>query len=282
VFQFTKMAGNPSGVILQPTGQTAAANEILTATFQLGNNSAERRRVTVILHDNNFSDLSACTFWLAPGQPLSDYTYRTFATQPWGNITLSVYPATVGTIGVHPLLLDNVTLRRTPSAVISGTECLEPGSSVVQQSAKAGVPISGLRRQLAATRATAPKPADRSGALAGTAGGALAPPRSGAAFAADPDWTVDLTTSSSAQLLLDSWLTGSSARASVQVSTDGVTWDTVHLAEASDTWRPEAIDLGAYAGSTIRVRFVLDELGPALGEIRDVWFVRAVRLRVRF
>jgi hypothetical protein len=68
----------------------------------------------------------------------------------------------------------------------------------------------------------------------------------------------------------------------VQVSTDGVTWDTVHLAEASDTWRPEAIDLGAYAGSTIRVRFVLDELGPAPGEIRDVWFVRAVRLRVRF
>ena len=44
-----------------------AANQILTATFQLGNSSGVRKRVTVILHDSDFCDLSACTFWLAAG-----------------------------------------------------------------------------------------------------------------------------------------------------------------------------------------------------------------------
>ncbi len=58
-----------------------AAGEILTAHLDLGNSSGVRKRVTVLLHDLDFGDLSACTFWLAPGQPLSSYAMRTFATQ---------------------------------------------------------------------------------------------------------------------------------------------------------------------------------------------------------
>ena len=124
VFEFIRLAGNPAGVVLQSTGQAVSANQILTATFQLGNSSSVRKRVTVILHDSNFADLSACTFWLAPGQALSNYTYRTFATQAWANATFSVYGATVGP--EQYIRLDNVAMQATPATAITGTECREP------------------------------------------------------------------------------------------------------------------------------------------------------------
>jgi hypothetical protein len=114
----------PAGVLLQATGQSVAAGEILTATFQLGNTSAMRKRVTVLLHDQNFTDLSACTFWLAPGQGLWSYSMRSFATRPWANATLSFYAATIGPEGWT--LLDNVTFRRTPGVATTGADCVEP------------------------------------------------------------------------------------------------------------------------------------------------------------
>ncbi len=127
VFEFIKPnATPPSGVVLQPTGQPFPAGTVVTAMFQLGNSSLVRKRVTVLLHDNDFSDLSACTFWLAPSQALSTYTYRAYATKAWTNATLSVYPATVG--ADQWIRLDNVTFKRTPSAMIVGTECVEPGA----------------------------------------------------------------------------------------------------------------------------------------------------------
>ncbi len=119
----------PAGVVLQQTGQAATANQILTTNFQLGNSSGVRKRVTVLLHDNDFSDLAACTFWLAPGQALSNYALRSFATKAWTNTTLSFYPATVGV--EQWIQLDNVTLQRTPGATALGTECVEPGAAPV-------------------------------------------------------------------------------------------------------------------------------------------------------
>jgi hypothetical protein len=141
VFEFIRPTNvPPSGVVLQPTGQTFPAGAILTATFELGNSSAVRKRVTVILHDLNFSDLAACTFWLEPGQPLSAYAVRAYTTRAWTNATLSVYPATTG---LHEWIrLDNVTFRTTPGTVIIGTECVEPVGPVASNAAP-GPPASG-------------------------------------------------------------------------------------------------------------------------------------------
>jgi len=126
VFEFIRPDNTPpSGVVVQVTGQAMTANQILTATFQLGNSSAVRKRVTVLIHDSDFSDLSACTFWLAPGQPLSNYAYRTHATKAWTNAMISFYPAT--TDELQWIRLDNVTLQRTPGTPIAGTQCIEPG-----------------------------------------------------------------------------------------------------------------------------------------------------------
>jgi hypothetical protein len=138
VFEFIRPSNTaPSGVILQPTGQAVPAGTIVTATFELGNSSIVRKRVTVLLHDLSFSDLAACTFWLEPGQPLSAYAARAYTTRAWTNATLSVYPATTG---LHEWIrLDNVTFRTTPGTVIIGTECVEPVSPIAAGAA-AGSP----------------------------------------------------------------------------------------------------------------------------------------------
>jgi len=127
VFEFYRPATpvDPAGVILQPTGTARGAGEILTAQFDLGNSSPVRKRVTVLLHDLNFSDLSACTFWLAPNQPLATYTMRSFTTKAWTNATISLYAATLGT--ETWTRLDNVSFRHTPGAATTGTVCVAPG-----------------------------------------------------------------------------------------------------------------------------------------------------------
>jgi hypothetical protein len=124
VFEFVRPAGTPAGVVFQASGAPTSTNEIIEARFDLGNSSAIRKRVTVLLHDLDFSDLQACTFWLPPGQALSTFAMRIYVADGWSNATVSVYPATVGT---QPwLLLDNVSLKRTPAGPVLGTECIEP------------------------------------------------------------------------------------------------------------------------------------------------------------
>ncbi len=302
VFQFIKLAGTPAGVLLQPTTQVMTANQLLTASFQLGNSSAVRKRVTVILHDNNFSDLSACTFWLAPGQPLSNYTYRTFATQAWANATLSVYPATTGP--EQWIRLDNVSLKRTPSAAITGTECLEPGSSPDAPAAWTSSTATGPNGGQASRPGLLADPdaptsvgtADQNGAPASRPGsdedgwigdgfkrtGEPSPAGTGPSWVAvatepgAPTLTraepLELASATSATFRFASWLTAIDSRATVEVSLDGVTWETVHRVEASDTWVTVDVRLDDYAGARLFVRFAFRGAQPS-AESPDVWRV---------
>jgi GT2 family glycosyltransferase/subtilisin-like proprotein convertase family protein len=144
VFEFVRPGtpNVPAGGILQSLAQSFPSGQIVTSTFDLGNSSSVRKRVTVILHDLNFTDLSACTFWLAPGQPLSPYTMRSFATQPWAQPTFSIYAATVG--GDTWTRLDNVSLRKTPGNAIAGTDCQEPAEVPALARYDGRVPVSVL------------------------------------------------------------------------------------------------------------------------------------------
>lgn len=126
VFEFYKASGTPSGVILQRTGAAMAQAQPVALALQLGNSSTVRQRVTLLLHDGDFSDITACTFWLPPSTPLGSYSMRTYATKPWGNATVSIYPATVGSSPTAEWLqLDNVAMASSASGV-GGTECLGP------------------------------------------------------------------------------------------------------------------------------------------------------------
>jgi hypothetical protein len=240
VFEFIRPPGAvPGAVVLQLTGQPAATNDILTATFQLGNSSGVRKRVTVLLHDSNFLDLSACTFWLAAGQPLSTYTYRTYATRPWANATLSVYPATTGPD--QWMRLDNVSFRRTRSASIVGTECLEPDGSTAPSGFGAGVTPA------AATSGTAAAAGFRA-----TPDGARNSPR-----VLQRDVPVDLTTASSAAFAFRAWLPRSTAWGEVQVRGEDGDWKTVQIIRGSDDWALYVVDLTDYLGQAVDVRIVV-------------------------
>lgn len=133
VFEFFRPGtpGTPAAVVLQMTGAPMPGDQVVTATVQLGNSSGVRKRVALLLHDSDFSDLSVCTFWLTPNQSLSSYTMRTFATKAWTNSTLSLYAATIGSDAW--IRLDNVTFERTSTLTTVGTQCLEPGDSLASE-----------------------------------------------------------------------------------------------------------------------------------------------------
>ena len=115
----------PSGVVFQSSGVPLAANTIIGAGIRLGNSSSVRKRVTVILHDIDFSDLTACTFWLAPYQPANvGYIMYAHTTKAWSNATLSIYPATVGI--EEWIRADDATFVTTPSVPTTGTNCVFP------------------------------------------------------------------------------------------------------------------------------------------------------------
>ena len=251
VFEFVKLAGAPAGVLLQPTTLGMAPNQFLTAQMDFGNSSAIRKRVTAIVHDADFSDLAACTFWLPPGLPLSTYQVRLRVTKAWTNATLSIYPATTGLD--QWIRLDNVSLRRTPGLDINGTECLEPAEVLVPPS------LSGV----AAMRAPAPPPAPRS------------------IDATPNDWRrrplIDLDAASGATLVFSSSMTGGPGTAEVQVSLDGVTWLTLAHVPPHEGQTDVAVDLGAFVGMPVWVQFAFT---PLPGETA-AWLVTDVRVIAR-
>jgi hypothetical protein len=264
-------------VILQPTGQAMTADQIMTATFDLGNSSSVRKRVTVLLHDLDFSDLSACTFWMEAGQPLSPYTIQAFATRPWTNATLSVYPATVDTESW--MRLDNASFKRTSGASIPGTNCLEPGSA---PGAASGPGQSSAAPPSTPAPAQGPMPAASSAAP-----GSSGVPNAGVALpvlASDTPTDLgnrlqpfDLRDARATHLRFQSWLASAGSRASVQVSVDELSWRTVFDVPVLDLWTACDVDLTPFAGQVIYVRFAFGGVA-ASGDMdaSGVWRIGSV------
>ena len=240
VFYFIRNPGLPAAVIYQTTGASVAANEFLTARLDLGNSSPVRKRVTVVAHANDFSDLAACTFWLAPHQPRLPYVMRMRATRAWGpspltTATLSVYGATIGAeVWIE---LDNLSLTRSPGAAIQGTECVEP------EEALGAVDTSGRASRPSAARPAGPGSIDVSESPRALAGGA-------------------------------SWVADVSAPIDVQASLDGEQWLTVARVAPGEDWAEVDVDLSAFQGEPVRVRLIY--VSPAVQSAG--W--RVIRLRI--
>ncbi len=236
IFEFSRPAGTPAGVVFQQTTQTMAAGEILWATFQLGNSSSVRKRVTAIVHDSDFSDIAACTFWLAPGAQIDSYSIRTFTTKAHANATLSIYPATVG--AEQWIRLDNVSMQRTPADAIVGTECIEPGPGIAPPpSSSLSAPMTGLAGGGARARALA-MDTDRRGRPAGNAAGSAAP--STQALAAGVRFLVP----------------PSDSAVEIQVSEDGDVWTTIQVVEPAGDWRVVTVDANDINGRVMFLRIV--------------------------
>ena len=118
--------GEPSqAVVLQATNIAFPNGAPVDASFDLGNSSSVRKRVGVLIHDFDFSDLAVCTFWLAPHAALATYTMRAFTTKVWDNATISFYAATAGDDGGF-YQVDNVTLQSTPGQLTDRIDCVDP------------------------------------------------------------------------------------------------------------------------------------------------------------
>ncbi len=269
-------------MILQSTGQAMTANQIMLATFQLGNSSAVRKRVTVILHDLNFSDLLACTFWIPPGSPLSLYSIRGFATAAWANATLSIYPATTG--AETWMRVDNVTFQRTPGLTVFGTQCFEPPPASFAE-------VGQGKNQEPAAPALAPVPTVRPPAGGQRPSDSRRPfgDESGVldVLAAEPGprtlWqqTLDLRDADDVGLSLESWLVASESTASIEISLDGTTWTAIGVPPPADEWLMITVDLSPYAGQIVHVRMQFDGAAPRPGRAADVWGIRDIRVTRR-
>lgn len=127
VLEVTRRTGSPPAVVYQTTTLDVPQNAPIEVQFRLGNSSPTlRQQVTVLVHAANFSDLQACTFWLEPNAPLMTYVMRAYASTPWTDVTLSIYPRTVTTTGF--IRVDDVVMRHRPGLLLQGTGCFEPGS----------------------------------------------------------------------------------------------------------------------------------------------------------
>jgi hypothetical protein len=105
-----------------------------------------------MLHDADFSDLSVCSFWLPPGAQPGPHTMTIYASKPWANATVSIYPATAGTTPSHQWVqLDDLVLQTTSDLTI-GTECIPPASTPNLVAATSGA----ARSQRASASSPAP------------------------------------------------------------------------------------------------------------------------------
>ena len=130
VLEYTRVGPTPpdtatSAVVLQNTGAPFGAGEQMVAAFQAANSSTVRKRLSVLMHDQDFSDLSVCTFWLEPFTPLLTYKMLTHTTKAWTGASISFYAANAGSNG-GAYQIDNVSLRAAPTAVAAETRCIDP------------------------------------------------------------------------------------------------------------------------------------------------------------
>ena len=275
VFEFYRPPGTPAGVVFQKTNAAMTAGDIIVGQAQLGNSSSVRKRVTILLHDDDFSDLTACTFWLEPGAPLAYYTVRSFATEAWTNATLSVYPSTVGTEAW--IRLDTVSLRRAPALAIVGTECLEPNWMTADATA-----VTTASAVSAPAPTTLLPTSGRAERAARTAGG----PASAWALMSSPGGEsslqlmapVDQRGGRRARLAFDSLRRARGGSALVQVSVDGADWLTLAEIAPADDWQRPVVDLDPFAGHVVAVRFVWRAASPRPG---DRWLIDRVTIEMR-
>jgi hypothetical protein len=91
---------------------------------------------------------------------------------------------------------------------------------------------------------------------------------------------IDLTNARAARLSVQSWLSPGASLGAVQVSSDGVTWQTVATAPGTSNWTRIETDVSAFVGRMIHVRFVLHHIRPADGTAPDVWMVSDVSMEI--
>jgi Tol biopolymer transport system component len=157
VFEFYRVTGGQSAVILQNTVVALPPYNAIEATMLLGNSSSQRKRVLVMLHDGDFQDLQICSFWLQPNAPLETYIMLSWTTKPWAAAHISLYASPDTSQGW--IQVDNVVYRHRPALAPIGTECYERGALPFNiESRLADAPLPDLPALIPTAPAITPSP----------------------------------------------------------------------------------------------------------------------------
>jgi hypothetical protein len=131
VFEFYRVPQHDGranqAVVFQWTNAPLVARAPVVATFDLGNSTSVRKRISVLIHEDEFSDLHVCSFWLAPNAPMRTYAMQSHTTKAWHNATIAFYAASAGSDGGF-YQIDNVSLMYDPAGDGSRTVCEDPAA----------------------------------------------------------------------------------------------------------------------------------------------------------
>jgi M6 family metalloprotease-like protein len=115
------------GGVFQTTGTTLPAMTPVSAEWTLANNSTARKRISVALVDADFSDMSVCSFWLAPASPRRTYRMRAHTTKAWNDAAIYFYAETDGSDGGY-YQVDDVWMYEDPTGSTTRTDCVDPSA----------------------------------------------------------------------------------------------------------------------------------------------------------
>lgn len=124
VFEFYRNPVGDSAVVFQDTGIPTNMDETLYVQLDLGNSSAVRKRVSVLVHNPDFSDLQICSFWLPPSAPMATYRMYMGTKRNWSSTVLSIYGNPNDGIGW--IRVDNVIMYNMPGPGLTETLCADP------------------------------------------------------------------------------------------------------------------------------------------------------------
>lgn len=110
--------------LIQATGANLSANSTVEIGISLGNTANTRRRVSVLAHDADFSDLQLCAFWLDATQPLGAYNMTFSTREAWSNATISIYISDQA----QSVLIDDVSMQATAGTSLGSTLCVDPNA----------------------------------------------------------------------------------------------------------------------------------------------------------
>ena len=91
---------------------------------------------------------------------------------------------------------------------------------------------------------------------------------------------MSLRSAASAAIRFASQLLSAHAVGAVQVSVDGVTWQTVAVVTPAETWSHIVIDLNVFTGRVIQIRFVLESSMPEHSDAAERWLLERIQISI--
>lgn len=134
IYQFQR-TGASAFTVFQNTTTNWPIDRPFELRFDAGNSGSDSKRLTVLIWDAAFGRQRACSFWLAPNQPLTTYQILGDSAAAWNSVTVHFYASTQSTNGFY--LLDNVVLRSRPdlptdaTTTVLDTLCIDPKAPAV-------------------------------------------------------------------------------------------------------------------------------------------------------